>query len=125
MVALGVSVSALVTYAILVLLKQYSVVLNPSELMHYTAVQGEVLHLGGLVEKNSLKRYKNQRIQFQVTDAHHTVDVKFKGLLPGLFREGKGVVLTGYLDQHHVFHATQVLAKHDENYRPPSIKSEH
>lgn len=79
------------------------------------------LRLGGLVEDGSLRRKEGTAvIFFKVTDMENTVDVRYEGLLPDLFREGQGVVTEGRF-QNGVFNATEVLAKHDENYMPPEV----
>jgi len=76
--------------------------------------------IGGLVEAGSLKRDPNSlTVQFRVTDTAQTIPVTYTGLLPDLFKEGKGVVAQGSLGADGAFHATEVLAKHDENYMPP------
>uniref|UniRef100_UPI0035A0243B cytochrome c maturation protein CcmE n=1 Tax=Achromobacter insuavis TaxID=1287735 RepID=UPI0035A0243B len=74
--------------------------------------------IGGLVEPGSLQR-DGTRVQFRVTDGDHQIDVHYVGTLPDLFREGKGVVAAGKLGADGVFHASEGLAKHDENYMPP------
>ena len=87
--------------------------------------KGEVPHntgfrIGGLVEMGSIKRGEDGlTVHFVITDTAHTVPVEYKGVLPDLFKEGKGVVAQGKLGNDGVFHADQVLAKHDENYMPP------
>jgi cytochrome c-type biogenesis protein CcmE len=76
--------------------------------------------IGGLVEAGSLKRLPDGlRVQFKVTDTAKTMQVVYKGILPDLFKEGKGVVAEGKLGSNGLFEADQVLAKHDENYMPP------
>ena len=74
--------------------------------------------VGGLVQQGSVQR-DGLKLRFIVTDTAHAVPVTYQGLLPDLFREGKGVVAVGKLDADGVFHASEVLAKHDENYMPP------
>ncbi|WP_109433505.1 cytochrome c maturation protein CcmE, partial [Achromobacter xylosoxidans] len=74
--------------------------------------------VGGLVQEGSVQR-DGLKLRFIVTDTAHAVPVTYQGLLPDLFREGKGVVAAGKLDADGVFHASEVLAKHDENYMPP------
>ena len=79
--------------------------------------------VGGMVEKGSLKRRADGiTVDFVVTDGARSVPVRYSGLLPDLFREGKGVVAQGRLGADGIFHADQVLAKHDENYMPPEVK---
>jgi cytochrome c-type biogenesis protein CcmE len=76
--------------------------------------------IGGLVENGSLKRLPDGlRVQFNVTDTAKIIPVIYKGILPDLFKEGKGVVAQGKLGKNGVFEADNVLAKHDENYMPP------
>jgi cytochrome c-type biogenesis protein CcmE len=73
-----------------------------------------------MVEEGSLKRQPDGvTVRFIVTDTVKSVPVSFKGILPDLFKEGKGVVAQGKLDAEGVFNASEVLAKHDENYMPP------
>ena len=77
-----------------------------------------------MVVAGSLAREPNSlTVRFRVTDTAQTVPVTYTGLLPDLFKEGKGVVAQGSIGPDGVFHATEVLAKHDENYMPPDAKS--
>ncbi|MHA4869368.1 cytochrome c maturation protein CcmE [Duganella sp. PWIR1] len=78
------------------------------------------LRMGGLVEKGSLRRDGDGvTVEFFITDLAQRVPVRYSGILPDLFKEGKGAVVQGKLDDKGVFIATEVLAKHDENYMPP------
>ena len=81
---------------------------------------GEVFRLGGLGETGSLKRGQGAEISFAVTDTEATVPVRYTGVLPDLFAEGQGVVGTGTM-QGDTFVATEILAKHDENYLPKEV----
>jgi cytochrome c-type biogenesis protein CcmE len=90
---------------------------SPSQIVSKEAPVGRTFRLGGMVVKGSLKR-DGVAVDFQVTDTAQTVPVHFEGILPDLFKEGKGVVAQGKL-QDGVFVAKEVLAKHDENYMPP------
>ena len=93
---------------------------SPSQVLANEAPQGRAFRIGGMVESGSVKRGQDGlTVRFNVTDTARTVPVLYTGILPDLFREGKGVVAQGKLDPDGVFHATQVLAKHDENYMPP------
>jgi cytochrome c-type biogenesis protein CcmE len=93
---------------------------SPSQVLANEAPPGRAFRIGGMVEAGSLKRQDDGlTVRFNVTDTAKTVPVVFTGILPDLFREGKGVVAQGSLGPDGVFHATQVLAKHDENYMPP------
>lgn len=93
---------------------------SPSQVHAGEAPQGAAFRLGGLVEAGSVQRSaEGVQVQFMVTDQVQRVAVHYQGLLPDLFREGKGVVVAGKLQSAGVFRATEVLAKHDENYMPP------
>ena len=94
---------------------------TPSEVAANKAPPGRTFRIGGMVEKGSVKR-DGVTVQFTVTDTAKTLPVVYKGPLPDLFREGKGVVAQGQLDADGVFRANEVLAKHDENYMPPEAK---
>ena len=96
---------------------------TPSQVVAKEAPQSRPFRIGGLVESGSLERDPNSlTVQFRVTDTAQTIPVTYTGLLPDLFKEGKGVVAQGSLGADGSFHATEVLAKHDENYMPPEAK---
>ena len=100
--------------------QQIQLYLTPSQFWNQIKTkQHKQFKLGGLVKKNSIK-FKHNNVEFIVTDLKQEVKVVYQGLLPALFKENKGVVLTGIWQNDHVL-ATQVLAKHDENYTPPGI----
>ena len=80
------------------------------------------MRVGGMVKKNTLNN-KNQEIRFIITDFKNEVEVSFKGTIPNLFAEGKGVVAEGKLQDKKFFIAERILAKHDENYMPPELKN--
>ena len=93
---------------------------SPTDVAEQRAPQGRAFRIGGLVEERSLTRAPDGlTVRFKVTDTAQTVPVVFTGILPDLFKEGKGVVAQGKIGPDGVFHATEVLAKHDENYMPP------
>jgi len=93
---------------------------SPSQVMASEAPRGKAFRIGGLVEAGSLKRQADGlTVSFRVTDTAQTITVVYTGILPDLFKEGKGVVAQGRLGAGGVFDATEVLAKHDENYMPP------
>jgi cytochrome c-type biogenesis protein CcmE len=93
---------------------------SPTQVAAHEAPQGRAFRVGGLVEEGSLKRDPGSlTVSFVVTDMAQRVPVSYTGLLPDLFKEGKGVVAQGKLGPNGVFVAEQVLAKHDENYMPP------
>lgn len=90
---------------------------SPTQVAAKEAPAGRTFRLGGLVEAGTVKR-DGVRVSFMVTDTVRTIPVQFEGILPDLFKEGKGVVAQGQL-KDGVFEAKEVLAKHDENYMPP------
>jgi cytochrome c-type biogenesis protein CcmE len=93
---------------------------TPTQVLSGEAPRGRSLRIGGLVETGTLRRQPDGvTVTFVVTDLAHAVTVNYRGILPDLFKEGKGVVAQGRLGADHVFVADQVLAKHDENYMPP------
>jgi cytochrome c-type biogenesis protein CcmE len=91
---------------------------TPSQVAAQEAPVGRTFRIGGMVEKGSLKR-EGIEVRFVVTDTAKSIPVVYKGALPDLFREGKGVVAQGQLGADGIFRAREVLAKHDENYMPP------
>ena len=91
---------------------------TPSQIAANEAPHGKSFRIGGMVESGSVKR-NGVEVNFRVTDTAKTVPVVYSGILPDLFREGKGVVAQGQLGPNGVFRAREVLAKHDENYMPP------
>ena len=96
---------------------------SPTQVAKGEAPRDRAFRVGGLVEKGSLRREQDGvTAHFRVTDTAQTLAVTYKGVLPDLFKEGKGVVAEGRLDDG-VFVAEQVLAKHDENYMPPEAAS--
>lgn len=94
---------------------------SPSEVATMQIAPGQRFRLGGLVETGSVVRGEGTTIRFVVTDKTKTLPVTYTGVLPDLFREGQGVVAEGMLEPDGVFHADNVLAKHDENYMPPEV----
>lgn len=91
---------------------------TPTQVGAKEVPQGRAFRVGGLVQPGSVQR-DGTRVQFIVTDTAQSIPVRYEGLLPDLFKEGKGVVAQGRLDGDGVFMAREVLAKHDENYMPP------
>jgi len=93
---------------------------SPSEVVDGKAPQERAFRIGGLVEDGSVQRQADGlTVHFKVTDTAHSIPVMYRGSLPDLFKEGKGVVAEGKLGTDGWFAASQVLAKHDENYMPP------
>jgi len=94
---------------------------TPSQIAANEAPHGRAFRVGGMVVEKSLKREADGlTVRFAITDTAQTVPVVYKGILPDLFKEGKGVVAQGKLESDGSFHASEVLAKHDENYMPPA-----
>ncbi|MEY3273777.1 MAG: hypothetical protein RLZZ341_2683 [Pseudomonadota bacterium] len=90
---------------------------SPTQVAAQEAPRGRTFRVGGLVQEGSVKR-EGTKVNFVITDTAQTVNVRYEGILPDLFKEGKGVVAQGQL-QGGLFVAREVLAKHDENYMPP------
>ncbi|HUK03460.1 MAG TPA: cytochrome c maturation protein CcmE [Burkholderiales bacterium] len=123
MIAIGAGVALIAVAAALVLKAfQGNVVFffSPSQIANKEAPVEKTFRVGGMVEKGSLRRQADGvTVQFVVTDTAQSIPVSYTGILPDLFKEGKGVVAQGRLGPDGVFHASEVLAKHDENYMPP------
>lgn len=93
---------------------------SPTQVAAKEAPEGRTFRLGGVVEPGSVERQKDGvTVTFKITDTAQSVPVLYKGILPDLFSEGQGVVAQGKLDSAGLFTASEVLAKHDENYMPP------
>ena len=121
MAAIGLGVVSLGVAAALVLAafqKNLVFFFTPSQVAANEAPQGRSFRIGGMVVPGSLKR-EGVDVEFTVTDTAKSMRVTYRGQLPDLFREGKGVVAQGQLGADGVFRASEVLAKHDENYMPP------
>ncbi|PLK49315.1 cytochrome c maturation protein CcmE [Uliginosibacterium sp. TH139] len=96
---------------------------TPSEVVAGKAPQGRTFRIGGMVVAGSVQRAADgQTVRFAITDTAQVVPVVYKGALPDLFKEAKGAVAQGKLGADGVFTASEVLAKHDENYMPPEAK---
>lgn len=93
---------------------------TPTEILTENTSQQKRLRIGGLVVENSLQR-QGEQITFTITDNQSNLIVKYKGVVPDLFKEGQGVVLEGFLNQEKIFMADSLLAKHDENYMPKEV----
>ena len=94
--------------------------ITPTEVSQGKAPQGTLFRIGGLVKEGSISRQADGvTISFVITDTAKDIPVAYKGILPDLFKEGKGAVAQGKLNESGTFVATEVLAKHDENYMPP------
>jgi cytochrome c-type biogenesis protein CcmE len=119
----GLAILALATTLVLTALKDnLAFFFTPSQIKANEAPINRTFRIGGMVENGSVKR-DGVNVSFKVTDTTQVINVTYTGILPDLFREGKGVVAQGKLDAEGVFRAKEVLAKHDENYMPPEAAS--
>lgn len=117
---MGLTLAAsLIFYA---LKQNLNVFVTPNQLASRHITADYALRLGGMVKKDSVKRDPNSlRVEFVVTDFKKDVNVRYTGVLPDLFHEEKGVIVEGKMSAEGTFIATQVLAKHDENYMPKNV----
>ena len=98
--------------------------LTPSEAITKNMDEESSFRIGGLVEIDSFKRSDGSlKSRFVLTDGIESIEVNYTGILPDLFREGQGIIVTGSIDKQKIFIASEVLAKHDENYMPPKINA--
>jgi cytochrome c-type biogenesis protein CcmE len=121
----GVAVLGLAAWLVLSAFQQNLVFFySPTDVFEGKAPQGRSFRIGGMVEMGSIKRQEDGlTVGFVVTDTAKSIPVHYKGILPDLFKEGKGVVAQGKLSASGLFVAEEVLAKHDENYMPPEAKA--
>ncbi|HUQ75994.1 MAG TPA: cytochrome c maturation protein CcmE [Burkholderiales bacterium] len=118
-IALGLAAIGVATALVLTAFNKNLVFFfTPSQVAANEAPVGRTFRIGGMVQAGSVKR-EGVEVRFIVTDTAKTMPVVYRGQLPDLFREGKGVVAQGQLGPDGVFTAREVLAKHDENYMPP------
>ncbi len=116
-----ICVTGLILYA---LRQNISLFYTPTQLVKGEAPYNQTIRLGGMVKKDSLKRKLGSlKVKFTLTDLNNEVVVSYDGILPDLFREGQGIVTTGAINESGDFQASNVLAKHDENYMPPEVKA--
>lgn len=94
--------------------------ITPSEVKAGALPVDKRFRIGGLVVEDSVER-SGVDVEFGLTDGNESVTVRYTGILPDLFREGQGIVALGVIESGGVFHADEVLAKHDENYMPPEV----
>ena len=95
---------------------------TPSQIIKKEAPIDTFIRVGGMVKKNSFLREKDSlKVSFVIHDLKQNINVIYEGILPDLFAEGQGVVMTGKLSNQNTFMADEVLAKHDENYMPPEV----
>ena len=94
---------------------------SPTDVKNLPELENKKIRVGGMVKKNSIIT-NDSEINFTITDYKNELMVSFKGSVPNLFEEGKGVVAEGFLKDRSYFRAIKILAKHDENYMPPEVK---
>ena len=94
---------------------------SPSEIKALSELDKKKIRVGGMVKKNSIS-INSSEINFIITDFKNEINVIYKGSVPNLFEEEKGVVAEGFLKDRNFLSATKILAKHDENYMPPEVK---
>ena len=95
---------------------------SPSEIKTVPELEKKKIRVGGMVKKESIS-IQLKELKFIITDFENEINVVYSGVIPNLFEEGKGVVAEGFLKDRNFFIATKILAKHDENYMPPEVKS--
>lgn len=118
LLTLGIS-SALILYA---LRQNISLFYTPSQVIQGEAPQKKQIRIGGMVVSKSVKHTSSWDVNFKITDFKQQIAIEYHGILPDLFREGQGIVANGFLDQNLMFHASEILAKHDENYMPKEVR---
>ena len=97
---------------------------TPSEIDKSEITINKIIRIGGFVENDSFNKISSSKFKFRITDEKASILVTFNGILPDLFREGQGAVIEGAFVNNDIFNATNVFAKHDENYMPASIKED-
>ena len=97
---------------------------TPSEINKSEITINKIMRIGGFVENDSFNKISSSSFKFRITDERASILVTYNGILPDLFREGQGAVIEGAFVDKNIFNATNVFAKHDENYMPASIKED-
>lgn len=127
MIVLAIVLGSAATVALMVVAfnQGLNVFFTPTEVAEGKVSGQQNIRIGGMVKMGSLQRegLEGTRIEFVATDYNEDIPVVYSGVLPDLFREGQGVVAEGFIDESGVFHASQILAKHDENYMSAEVKA--
>ena len=97
---------------------------TPSEINKSEIIINKLIRIGGFVENGSFSKISSSSFKFKITDEKVSILVTYNGILPDLFREGQGAVIEGAFENNDIFKASNVFAKHDENYMPASIKED-
>ena len=112
----------LITFLVINSLKENVVFFkSPTDINNLNQIESKKIRVGGMVKKNSIE-IENKNLKFVITDFKNEIIVTFSGAVPNLFKEEKGVVAEGYLEDRKYLKAEKILAKHDENYMPPEVK---
>lgn len=121
-ISIVVGVSIAVGLTVFALSQNINLFYSPTQILNGEAPTNTRIRAGGMVVAGSLKRASDSLdVYFDVTDYENVISIHYKGILPDLFREGQGIVAQGKLSADNTFEATEVLAKHDENYMPPEV----
>jgi len=121
-IAIVIGLGAAIGLGLFAMKQNINLFYSPLEIVDGKAPVGPLIRLGGLVVENSVKRDpESLRVEFEITDNAENVLVSYDGILPDLFREGQGIVTMGNLQKDGTFVASEVLAKHDENYMSPEV----
>lgn len=121
-ISLVIGISVAVTLGLKAFQENLMYFFSPSEVIAGEAPENRNFRIGGLVVEDSVVRDRDSLlVEFVLTDTVNQVKVSYDGILPDLFREGQGIVANGRLNSKGVFVASEVLAKHDENYMPPEV----
>lgn len=121
-ILLVLGISATVALGITAFQENMLYYFSPTQIMAGEAPISHSIRVGGMVAANTVKRASDTlRVQFDVTDYKNTLTIYYEGILPDLFREGQGIVAIGKMQENGSFLASEVLAKHDENYMPPEV----
>ena len=116
------SSAILITFLVINSLKENVIFFkSPTDINNLNQIESKKIRVGGMVKKNSIE-IANKNLKFVITDFKNEIIVTFSGAVPNLFKEGKGVVAEGYLEDRKYLKAEKILAKHDENYMPPEVK---
>lgn len=116
-ISIVLSVAVAVGLILYALRSNISLFYTPTQVIQGETKPGQIFRLGGMVKKGSVQHLEGLKVRFVLTDFHYEVVIEYTGLLPDLFREGQGIVAQGQFAQG-IFTAQEVLAKHDESYRP-------
>ncbi len=120
---LVVATAIVVSLVLYALRQNINLYLTPKQLSTTALKPDQLIRVGGLVVKASVYHYPHSvKLKFVITDNKENLTVIYEGILPSLFREGQGIIAEGRLNQSDELVATEVLAKHDEEYRPPNIE---